>query len=289
MSPSPKIPRRPISLLPNALTLANAGLGLLAISKAIDALAGSADQAFFEQNLETACWLILAAGVFDILDGKVARLTNSFSDLGAQLDSLADAVTFGVAPAMVAKVLLEHEGLIHSRVHFICAAAFSLMVVLRLARFNAEGDDEHSEFSGLPSPAAAGMLISTILMFLSLGGSIESTGARLTPWGWMRTNIPEPWRDELTQHLLLPTILLMLPALGLLMVSRVRYVHLATRLGGMQSRRVLVPIVFFMLGLCLVPVLFLFCFGIWYVGWGLISGLRAGREPSAQDPEREAA
>ena len=102
MSPSPKIPRRPISLLPNALTLANAGLGLLAISKAIDALAGSADQAFFEQNLETACWLILAAGVFDILDGKVARLTNSFSDLGAQLDSLADAVTFGVAPAMVA-------------------------------------------------------------------------------------------------------------------------------------------------------------------------------------------
>ncbi|MGD2019207.1 MAG: CDP-alcohol phosphatidyltransferase family protein, partial [Planctomycetota bacterium] len=98
MSPSPKIPRRPIKLLPNALTLANAGLGLLAISKAIDALARSAEQAVFEQNLETACWLILAAGVFDLLDGKVARLTNSFSDLGAQLDSLADAVTFGVAP-----------------------------------------------------------------------------------------------------------------------------------------------------------------------------------------------
>jgi len=181
MSPSTKIPRRPISLLPNALTLANAGLGLLAISKAIDALARSAEQAVFEQNLETACWLILAAGVFDILDGKVARLTNSFSDLGAQLDSLADAVTFGVAPAIVAKVLLEHEGLLHPRIHFICAAAFALMVVLRLARFNAEGDDEHSEFSGLPSPAAAGMLIATVLMFLSLGGAIESTGAQPTP------------------------------------------------------------------------------------------------------------
>ncbi len=289
MSPSPKIPRRPISLLPNALTLANAGLGLLAISKAIDALARSAEQAVFEQNLEMACWLILAAGVFDILDGKVARLTNSFSDLGAQLDSLADAVTFGVAPAMVAKVLLEHEQLLHPRIHFICAAAFALMVVLRLARFNAEGDDEHSEFSGLPSPAAAGMLISTVLMFLSLGGAIESSGAQQTPLGRGLSILPEPWRDAMTQYLLLPTILLMLPALALLMVSRVRYVHLATRLGGMQSRRALVPIVFFMLGLYLAPVLFLFCFGIWYVGWGLISGLRAGRESSNQGPDREAA
>ncbi len=290
MSPSPKIPRRPISLLPNALTLANAGLGLLAISKAIDALAGSADQAFFEQNLETACWLILAAGVFDILDGKVARLTNSFSDLGAQLDSLADAVTFGVAPAMVTKVLLEHEGLLHPRVHFICSAAFALMVVLRLARFNAEGDDEHSEFSGLPSPAAAGMLIATVLMFLSLGGAIESSGAQPTPLGQMWIGIlPGPWRDTLTQYVLLPGILLLLPTLALLMVSRVRYVHLATRLGGMQNRRALVPIVFFMLGLYLAPVLFLFCFGLWYVGWGLISGLRAGREPSAPGADREAA
>jgi CDP-diacylglycerol--serine O-phosphatidyltransferase len=190
---------------------------------------------------------------------------------------------------MVAKVLLEHEGLLHPRIHFICAAAFALMVVLRLARFNAEGDDEHSEFSGLPSPAAAGMLISTVLMFLSLGGAIENSGAQPTPLGRGLSILPEPWRDAMTQYLLLPTILLMLPALALLMVSRVRYVHLATRLGGMQSRRALVPIVFFMLGLYLAPVLFLFCFGIWYVGWGLISGLRAGSESSSQGPDREAA
>lgn len=289
MPTSTKIPRRPITLLPNALTLANAGLGLLAISKAIDALARSAEQAVFEQNLETACWLILAAGVFDILDGKVARLTNSFSDLGAQLDSLADAVTFGVAPAMVAKVLLEHEGLLHPRIHFICAAAFTLMAVLRLARFNAEGDDEHVEFSGLPSPAAAGMLIATVLMFLSLGGAIESSGGQPTPLGRGLSILPEPWRDAMTQYLLLPTILVMLPALALLMVSRVRYAHFVSRLGKMQSRRALVPVVFFMLGLYLAPVLFLFAFGIWYVGWGLIVGLRASAGGAASGPGREAA
>ena len=289
MSPAPKIPRRPIKLLPNALTLANAGLGLLAISKAIDALARSAEQAVFEQNLETACWLILAAGVFDLLDGKVARLTNSFSDLGAQLDSLADAVTFGVAPAMVAKVLLEHEALVHPRVHFICAAAFTLMAVLRLARFNAEGDEEHVRFSGLPSPAAAGMLIATVLMFLSLGGAIESSGGQPTPLGRGLSVIPEPWRDVMTQYILLPTILVMLPTLALLMVSRVQYSHLVTRLGHMQNRRALVPVVFFMLGLYLAPVLFLFCFGIWYVGWGLVSSLRADAADRTAGPGREAA
>ena len=267
-SPS-KLPTRPISLLPNALTLANAGLGLLAISKAIDALVAGANQELFEKNLEMACWLIMAAGIFDAVDGKVARLTKSFSDLGAQLDSLADAVTFGVAPAIVAKVLLEHEGFAHPRIHFAAAAAFSLMAILRLARFNAEGDDDHVDFTGLPSPAAAGTLTATVLMFLSLGGGIEVVDGQETPLGRGLEFLPVTWRDAMTQFILLPTILLMLPALALLMVSRVRYVHFATHLGRLQSRRSLVPIVFAVLGLYLAPVLFLFTFGIGYVGWGL--------------------
>ena len=76
-------------------------------------------------TLFRSCWLVLAAGVFDALDGKVARLTNSLSPLGAQLDSLADALTFGVAPAIIAKVLLEHAELAHTRIHFAAAAARS--------------------------------------------------------------------------------------------------------------------------------------------------------------------
>jgi len=279
---------RPISLLPNALTLANAGLGLLAISKAIDALARANDQALFERHLETACWLVIAAGVFDALDGKVARMTNSFSDLGAQLDSLADAVTFGIAPAMIAKVLLEREGLTHPRIHFVAAAGFALMAVLRLARFNAETDDEddHSEFRGLPSPAAAGMLVATMLMFLSLGGRIETSDGEMTPLGRGFGVIPETWRSVMSQAILLPTILGLLPGLGLLMVSRFRYAHFATRIARAQNRRVLIPVVFSVLGLYLAPVLFLFAFGLLYVGHGIwASTFGSGGGAAAGDRE----
>lgn len=262
---------RKISQLPNALTLANAGLGLLAISKSIDALARGTDQGLFEHHLETACWLVLAAGIFDALDGKVARLTNSFSELGAQLDSLSDAVTFGVAPAMIAKALLEHEGFVHPRLNFIAAAAFTLMALLRLARFNVDTDeeDDHSGFEGLPSPAAAAVLVASVLMFLSLGGGIETNGVEPTPLGRGIEFIPLTWRTMMTQTLMLPLILLMLPGLALLMVSRVRYTHVATKLFKASSKRTLIPVVFIALGLYLTPVLSLFLFGLGYVGFGL--------------------
>lgn len=274
---------RKISQLPNALTLANAGLGLLAISKSIDALARAGDQALFEHHLETACWLVLAAGIFDALDGKVARLTNSFSDLGAQLDSLADAVTFGVAPAIIAKALLEHEGFSHPRLHFIAAAAFTLMAILRLARFNVDTDedDDHSGFEGLPTPAAAAVLVASVLMFLSLGGGIETSGVEPTPLGRGIEFIPLGWRTAMTQTLMLPLILVMLPGLALLMVSRVRYTHVATKLSGASSKRTLIPIVFIALGLYLTPVLSLFLFGLGYIGFGLWRALVQHRKDKA--------
>ena len=90
-------------MLPNALTLANAGCGLLAIAKSIDALAYPA---FFAQKMENACWLIFLAMIFDALDGMLARLMQSFSDFGAELDSFADAITFST-PAMMSKVMLS--------------------------------------------------------------------------------------------------------------------------------------------------------------------------------------
>ena len=117
---------KPVSMLPNLLTLANCGCGLLAISKGIDALAYTGkDEILFYLKMETACSLIFLGMVFDVLDGKVARITDSFSDFGAQLDSFADALTFGVAPAILAKVLMEHEGLLPPRLHFFAAASFS--------------------------------------------------------------------------------------------------------------------------------------------------------------------
>src|SRR5262245_20254693 len=88
-------PMRRISALPNLLTLGNAFCGLLAIAKAIDALALSRDDSsIFYANIERACWLIFLGMLFDALDGKVARITGGSSKFGAQLDSFSDALTF---------------------------------------------------------------------------------------------------------------------------------------------------------------------------------------------------
>jgi CDP-diacylglycerol--serine O-phosphatidyltransferase len=225
---------RRISALPNLLTLGNAFCGLLAISKAVDALAMSgAAPGLFYSKMETACLLIFLGMVFDALDGKVARMTGGASLFGAQLDSFSDAITFGCAPALLAKVLIEREGPIlgylgDPRLHFIACASFAIMAVLRLARFNLEtSSDEksHSDFRGLPSPAAAAAMVSTLLMYLMLRRpELEVEDGTPTPLGRMFKLFPEV-RVETVPPWVLPAIALLLPALGFLMVSRVRYPH----------------------------------------------------------------
>jgi len=280
-------------MLPNILTLANAGCGLLAISKAVDALAVGDDMQRFERLLEMGCWLILVAGVLDALDGRIARLTDSFSDFGAQLDSFADCITFGVAPAILAKVLLEQHDVVHPRVHFLAVAAFTLMAVLRLARFNLDtGDDEesHGEFQGLPSPAAAGSVIVLILMFLSLSGGIEVSDGLTTPVGKGMEFLPE-WLKSGLLDVLLPSILIALPVLGLLMVSRVRYSHAAAILFRSNARfPVLVKVVFVAFALYLAPVPVLFMTAVVYVGHGLVRAwLGRGSGGAGEESGREAA
>lgn len=267
---------KPVAMLPNLLTLANAGCGLLAISKAIDAVVGSPEH--FGPRLETACWLIVLAMVFDALDGKLARLTSSFSEFGAQLDSFADALTFGVAPAMLAKVVLEREGVLHPRVHFLVAAAFSLMAILRLARFNLEDHEPgHSHFQGLPSPAAAGTVVATILMYLSLAKGIEVADGAPTPVGKGLAFLSENARAGLLE-VLLPLLTGLLPLLGLLMVSRVRYPHVASALfSGNGKFPTLVGLVFLAFLLYLAPVPVLFLTGLGYVLWGLVVSPFAAR------------
>jgi CDP-diacylglycerol--serine O-phosphatidyltransferase len=112
--------------------------------------------------------------LLDAIDGKVARMVGGASSFGAQLDSFSDMITFGVAPAVLVKVLIEHEGPLYAswgnpwdnpRIHFIAAATFSLMAMLRLARFNLETEPDastHKMFSGLPSPGAAGSVCAAL-------------------------------------------------------------------------------------------------------------------------------
>lgn len=111
-----------------------------------------------------SCWLILAAAVLDLLDGLVARLTGTESLFGEQLDSLADVVAFGVAPAML--IYTRMSSMENRHIAEGTAMFFAVCGALRLARFNVQKTRaEKKSFTGLPVPAAAGMVVSSFLFF----------------------------------------------------------------------------------------------------------------------------
>ena len=154
-------------LLPNSLTMASAFCGFASIHLS---LTGSTVTQF-----STAAWLLVVAMFLDAFDGRVARMTKSESELGVQLDSLADAVSFGLAPAFLMYAWgLSSLGTLGLFAAFIYAAG----AILRLARFNVmasqhEGVTRH--FLGLPSPLAAG---ADELDGTSLGiGDLDDDGA----------------------------------------------------------------------------------------------------------------
>ncbi len=139
-------PRRAVYLLPNLMTTAALFAGFVALVMA------------WQGDLSAAAIAIFIAIVFDGLDGRIARMTGTQSAFGAEYDSLADMVSFGVAPAMLAYAAgLQTLGRIGWAVAFLyCAAA-----ALRLARFNvAQGSVPKNYFQGLPSPAAAALVAS---------------------------------------------------------------------------------------------------------------------------------
>ncbi len=141
-----KVRRRGIYLLPNLLTLGALFAGFYAV------IAGMSG------NFNEAGWALLIAAVFDGLDGRIARLTNTQSAFGAEFDSLSDMVSFGMAPALIvfswALAPLGNIGWAASFVYMSCAA-------LRLARFNIQlGTVDKRFFLGLQSPMAAGLLTS---------------------------------------------------------------------------------------------------------------------------------
>jgi len=225
--------RRLIPFLPSALTLANLVFGFLAVARLFDAMTQAADDggvfdpAFTDKVLQ-ACWCIAAAMVCDALDGRLARLMKATSEFGAQLDSLADMVTFGLAPAVMAKVVYAHTAAqlgirSHPGLVTLLCSLYLMGAALRLARFNVstEPDDAaHDTFLGLPSPAAAASVVSLVVcVFL----------------GRHELGLSEPAADRGATLLLrgLPGVA---AVLGLLMISHVRYVHVFQRYVKSRTR-----------------------------------------------------
>ncbi|GIX35121.1 MAG: CDP-diacylglycerol--serine O-phosphatidyltransferase [Lysobacteraceae bacterium] len=191
MSESTAPPSRPrgIYLLPNLFTTGGLFAGFYAI---IAASAG---------HFVDACIAVFVAGLLDGVDGRIARMTGTQSEFGTQYDSLADLVSFGMAPALVmyhwSLVGLKQVGPVWGKVGWSLAFLYAACAALRLARFNVQtGSIDKRYFIGLASPAAAAMMVSFVWLCTDLGLSGEG----------MRTVAP-----------------VVTAACALLMVSRFRY------------------------------------------------------------------
>ena len=147
--------------LPCMFTLASLFCGFYSIISAVNS------------EFKTAAIAIFVAAIFDTLDGRVARLTNSTSQFGVELDSLCDMVSFGVSPAVLAYLWALHP---YGRYGWLAAFLYVAMTSLRLARFNSQDcETDSTNFVGLPCPAAAAMISAAVLFtnFLGITGEVK--------------------------------------------------------------------------------------------------------------------
>jgi CDP-diacylglycerol--serine O-phosphatidyltransferase len=245
--------RRGVYLLPNLFTAMNMFCGFYAIVAAINGKFGP------------AAYAILIAGIFDNLDGKIARVTRTTSQFGIEFDSLADLVSFGVAPGLVIyQWALSPLG----RIGWLAAFLFVVCGALRLARFNTQVDTISSDhFVGLPIPAAAGMSVVTVLFCNRLG--IEE---QVHPF----------------------VFLAMLYILAFLMVSTVRYASFKkAELFRIKNFNGLVAAILIIIFIAAQPPIALFLIGIVYVLSGPLISLRYHRlnkelvnDPSEEEDQR---
>lgn len=212
-----KRPRRlTLAVLPTLLTLGNGVCGLAAIAIAVST---STLDWTPESKLFAAGLLIFGGMLFDALDGSAARLTGQSSQFGAELDSLCDAVTFGVAPSVI---IWRISDSLPQRLTWAIGVLFALCVLIRLARFNVETseDDDHEGFEGLPSPAAAGTLAAFAIAIPDLADFTKEADYPV----WI--NAISQWTLD-ASHYFIPVLALVL---AFLMVSRYRYPHVFAQL-----------------------------------------------------------
>jgi CDP-diacylglycerol--serine O-phosphatidyltransferase len=197
-----------VQILPTLVSLGNMLFGLASITYAVRSFAEPTKGPYL---LYLAAMCVCFAMVCDLLDGRIARMTGSESAFGAEIDSLADIVSFGIAPAVLVVALIIPTPF-PRRPGWILAAAYAAFAAMRLARYNVEKDEGPADrFTGLPSPAAAGAIVGVVLLHLELADPMSHlSGLSIAPWS---RYIP----------LGLPIYALFI---GLLMVSRVRYTHL---------------------------------------------------------------
>jgi CDP-diacylglycerol--serine O-phosphatidyltransferase len=217
-----------ITVLPSLITILNGVFGFTALVLASKAGGPGAKPISY---FAVAGYMIILAMIADMLDGRLARMSQSTSSFGGQLDSLCDMISFGIAPAFLMLKLAESElalsevvcgGLLH-RFIWLAALVYISCTAIRLARFNVENEENeaaHMSFVGLPSPGAAGVVISLIIFH--------------------QQEVPR--LDLLVYALPFITV-----GVAILMVSRVRYPHvLNVYLRGKQPFGYLIRVLLFL-------------------------------------------
>ncbi len=244
-------------LLPHLFTTGNLLFGFFSL---VQAAAG---------NFDRAALGIVLAGICDVLDGRVARLARSTSRFGAEYDSLADVISFGVAPAMLA----FHAGNLEvlGRTGWVMAFVYAVATALRLARFNVSASRFPGRFEGLPSPAAAGTVAATqwFVSFLREHGLEVSVPESLVAGG--------------------------IATLGLLMVSSIPY-RSFKEIDLRHSFRTLVLVVLALVVIVQEPSVSLFLLAVAYLatgpvewGWRRVVGrpLEEPQPPLYEEPSQE--
>jgi CDP-diacylglycerol--serine O-phosphatidyltransferase len=230
--------RKGIYILPNLFTTGNLFCGFWAIISV------------FQEKFFYSAVAILLACAFDILDGKVARLSGATSKFGVQYDSLADLVSFGIAPALLAFSWALRP---YGKFGWLAAFLFVVCGALRLARFNVQSaSGEVKYFKGLPIPAAASMIALTILLYL-----------RLIETNWVKDIV----------------ILVMIYILAFLMVSNIKYLSFKELdLAKRKPFSIFIFVILSMIVIIMEPTLVLFVFILAYVFSGPVNMIRAWRK-----------
>ncbi len=225
-----------VTVLPSLVTILNGVCGFAAIAFAgKGAAAGINHFSYHKLTLPyfaMAGYMVLLAMIADVLDGRLARMSKSTSSFGGQLDSLCDIISFGVAPAFLMLKVLEYKlggfaeqnpGLVNFLERFIwlTAAAYISCAAIRLARFNVENEEDesaHMSFIGLPTPAAAGVVVSLVIFHQE---TLVELSASSPQGALLRGNF-----YLICENAIIYALPLLVLGVSVLMVSRIRYPHI---------------------------------------------------------------
>lgn len=285
--------------IPTMVTLGNLVCGFASIMLALKAenLAARAAVTTTLQNVPVSAYsaedclyfaslLIFVGMIFDVLDGSVARLTKSTSKFGMEMDSLCDVVTFGAAPAVLVKTLIDIHTSRGQTYPMLDRYIIPMLVIyvscaaLRLARYNVESENGHrSFFFGMPSPGAAGCAASLVILALP--------ATHHWPFSPLKAQVTqlEPILDSI-RHGVLMTLPFIMLGLGILMVSRVHYQHVGDKILKGKKSFIHIFAIFVALGLIIMhhEIMLAAAFN-GYMLFGLLNELRFQIFPKNRPPD----